>query len=389
MVKVLLRALAISVAACGGGGDAAIDAASLDASAQDATSTDATSPDAAIADAAPLDGAPWQLGCNPVAQTGCLASEKCTWVDHTDILGVIQCAPAGDVALGGACTIGPPGQMSGFDDCVAGSYCLGGICEEICSDAPDSCPSTSSCSTYSGLFEGAEVATGLCDFKCSPGPQTRTFDGAADCGSTGTSARTCIGWAWGSSPIEFSCVPDISSAQHGDLPDPLSPGGSPYLNSCDAGYFPWVASLADGAPDVCIAFCTPGETHAGAPDSADGVAPFPCATRGASGDGMECRYLHIFANTPDAELNDSGVCLATDLYVSDWDQDAGTADTSLPRCTDLSTAPIDTDDDGTPDTPEHRYWGCAPWPTSVAPAAPLGGFRDALEKRLRARINRR
>jgi hypothetical protein len=232
------------------------------------------------------------------------------------------------------------------------------------------------------------VETGVCDFKCTPGPQLRSFDGAADCGSTDTSPRGCFGWAWGNAPIEFGCTPDISGAQHGDTPDPLAPGNTPYLNSCDAGYFPWVASFAETAPDVCIAFCTPGETHAGAPENADGVAPFPCAARGASGDGMECRYLHIFDNTPDPAQNDSGVCLATDLYVSDWDDDPGTPDTSLPRCTDLTTALVDTDGDGTPDTPEHLHRGCAPWPAAAAPSPPVGGFRVELEARLRARLSR-
>lgn len=300
--------------------------------------------------------------CNPVSQTGCNPGQKCTWQTVNESTGRIACVPTGTVPEGGACTFLPPGETEGYDDCVGGHYCNGGVCQRICTDAPDSCPfATSACSTYPGLFEDcASVSTGVCDFKCEPGPQTRLFDGAALCGSTPESPRGCYGQAWSIAPTEYVCMRDISDSQHGETPNPLSP--EPLLNSCDAGYFPWVASYSPTAPDVCIAFCTPGETHAGAPANADGVAPFPCASRGAAGSTMECRYLHIFDVTPPREqYNASGICIETASYVSDWDDDPSTPSTPMPRCVDLGTQLIDTDGNGTPDTPEHQHWGCAPW----------------------------
>ena len=82
----------------------------------------------------------------------------------------------------------------------------------------------------------------------------------------------------------------------------------------------------------------------------DGVAPFPCASRGAIGGGVECRYLHIFDVTPPrGQYNASGVCLSPSAY-------------DVPSCTALSNLTlIDSDGVGGPDTPEHEYWGCAPW----------------------------
>jgi hypothetical protein len=334
--------------------------------------------------------------CNPVAQTGCEAGEKCTWQDVTDTLGRIACVPNGTVAVGGACTFLPPGETAGYDDCVAGAYCLSGSCQEICTDAPDSCDTaTSACSSYSGLFEGADVSTGVCDFKCEPGTQDRLFDDAAACGGTTERPRGCYGWAWGSMPLDYTCTPDISMATHGQTPDPLTPQGGPYLNSCDAGYFPWVGSFDDTAPDICIAFCTPDQTgsHSGDTAGIDGEAPFTCGAKNAVGSSMECRFLHIFDSTPPLDqYNASGVCFNTADYVSDWDGMPGTPETGMPRCTTLTnTIMLDTDGNTTLDTPENEYWGCAPWtdPTNFAPAGgKMGGFRVMLEEKLRARLER-
>jgi hypothetical protein len=348
MKRILHIALAIALAACGD------DGAEPDCADQ---------PDQPWCEHWPaVDAA--SFVCDPVAQTGCLTAEKCTWQDVTDELGRIACVPDGTVAIAGRCTLMPPGETAGYDDCVRGAYCLSGTCQEICTDAPDSCDTTTSaCSSYSGLFVGADVSTGLCDFKCEPGTQQRLLDGAAACGSTPERALGCYGWAWGTMPLDFTCAADESSAQHGDTPDPLTPQGGPYLNSCDAGYFPWPANFESRARAVCIAFCTPGETHSGDTTNVDGIGANTCGNKGAVGDDMECRYLHIFDVTPPrGEYNASGVCLGTARYVSDWDDDVTTPDTALPRCTQLTnTVMVDSDEDGTPDTPEHEYWGCAPW----------------------------
>jgi hypothetical protein len=248
----------------------------------------------------------------------------------------------------------------------------------------------SACSSYSGLFEGAEVSTGVCDFKCEPGTQVRLFDDAAGCGGTTERPRGCYGWAWGSAPLEYTCTPDISEAGHGQTPDPLTPQGMPYLNSCNAGYFPWVASFDDAAPDVCIAFCVPGPNYMGSTGNIDGVG-VTCGSKGAVGSNMECRYLHIFDSTePLDQYNGSGVCFGTSGYVSDWDGDGPMGETTMPRCQDQSmTELVDTDGDGTGDIEEYIYWGCGPWPAAAfAPGAKVGGFRVMLEQKLRERIAR-
>jgi hypothetical protein len=193
-------------------------------------------------------------------------------------------------------------------------------------------------------------------------------------------------------PLDYTCTPDISDAGHGQTPDPLTPQGGPYLNSCDAGYFPWVASFEDTAPDVCIAFCVPGPTYQGSTANVDGLVgqANTCGNKGAVGGNMECRYLHIFDQTPPLDqYNGSGVCFGTSGYVSDWDGDAGTPDTTMPRCVDQSMTTLeDSDGDGTPDMPQYIYWGCGPMQPGVAPSGKLSGFRVMLEEKLRARLQR-
>jgi hypothetical protein len=346
----------------------------------------------------PTDGPPIDMeiieACNPVAQTGCEAGQKCTWQDVTADLGRIACVPDGTVAIGGTCTFLDPGETAGYDDCVAGAYCLSGTCQEICTDAPDSCDTaTSACSSYSGLFEGAAISTGVCDFKCSPGTQERLFDDAALCGGTTERPRGCYGWAWGTMRLDYTCTPDISDATHGQTPDPLNPQNVPYLNSCTAGYFPWVASFEETAPDVCIAFCVPGETHSGNTANVDGLVgqPNTCGAKGAVGSNMECKYLHVLMNPSAGPMdiyNDSGVCFGTSGYILDWDGDGPDPAGPMPQCTDMTTALIDTDGDGTPDTAEHQYWGCAPWPSAAAPGPKDGGYRAILAEKLRARLER-
>src|SRR5262245_5271170 len=77
--------------------------------------------------------------CNPIAQTGCPTSEKCTWIvdqDTPTIVGHIGCvALTGTEAADGTACTGGPGVI-GFDNCVAGDICVnslsGPACEKIC-----------------------------------------------------------------------------------------------------------------------------------------------------------------------------------------------------------------------------------------------------------------
>ena len=69
--------------------------------------------------------------CDPLAQTGCTSTQKCTWIDDTATTGHIGCVANGTMATGAACTFGAVGPSTGFDNCVRGDYCNGGKCETL------------------------------------------------------------------------------------------------------------------------------------------------------------------------------------------------------------------------------------------------------------------
>jgi len=55
----------------------------------------------------------------------------------------IECAPAGTVEVGASCLI-DANRPEGFDNCVSGTACVGGVCRSLCSaDDPDSCSTNS------------------------------------------------------------------------------------------------------------------------------------------------------------------------------------------------------------------------------------------------------
>ena len=80
--------------------------------------------------------------CDPVADTGCSKDEKCAVLITSDdpLLVRTTCVPEGSVSIGGECEFGNSGEETGFDDCEGGSLCSGGVCVEICTASPDSCP---------------------------------------------------------------------------------------------------------------------------------------------------------------------------------------------------------------------------------------------------------
>ncbi len=327
--------------------------------------------------------------CNPVAQTGCEAGQKCTWitvVDGTaqdpDGVGLIGCVADGAAAIGQACTSGEPGEATGFDNCAAGGYCIAGTCQEICTDAPDSCDSaTSACGRYTGVFNDTTPVIGVCDFKCDPVDQTRLYDDAANCGGTvggdpPISNRACYGYV----DIEFTCAPAFNAANthYVDVSMNLS------LNACAPGYglLPF-----EYAPDpdlfMCMAYCRPAETHTGATNNNNGLpgSGFTCAQRGATAPANECRYWTwldvIFGATqaPVAGHEAYGFCLQFGSHQYDSNQDM-TPDTPFPACTTLANTDQDDPANGYPD---HEEWGCGP---QITTAAHGGSFREMMRKKL-------
>ncbi len=140
----------LGLLACGGGGGSSKPDSGISIGADGGSGADAGS----------------TAACNPSEQSGCTGTDKCTYViEQTtpDVLGHTDCAANGTVALGGACTR----DANGVDDCLAGGFCSGGVCMEICGTTPDSCASGESCVPYSSLFSDADN-TGLCNTQCNP-----------------------------------------------------------------------------------------------------------------------------------------------------------------------------------------------------------------------------
>jgi hypothetical protein len=152
-------------------------------------------PGDSFVDAAYLDADIYCLStCNPVAQTGCQQSEKCTDLhdqDGTSFCGPF-CVPDGDVETGGACTIGPPGLES-YDDCVAGNLCVAGTCGRVCTRAPDSCDDGFACTPLDGYFEGTQNV-GTCASTCDPLAQDCAQD-PSDPHGTGCYLEPLTGYA--------------------------------------------------------------------------------------------------------------------------------------------------------------------------------------------------
>lgn len=196
--------------------------------------------------------------CNPVAQTGCAAGEKCTQrVDSLDpFLAVTACVADGAVPLGSACVAGDP-AVTGADDCAAGGYCVNSVCTEICSEAPDSCPSATVCVPFSQTFdEGVGLCQPTCDVLMQNCPN----------------GEGCyIGLTSGKS----SCAPAFGETMGAD------PGKQGvecnFLNTCAVGFgCTLINDAANPTGNVCAKFCD--TLNAGGPTCAGGADPYPSLT---------------------------------------------------------------------------------------------------------------
>jgi hypothetical protein len=197
-----------------------------DAAAGDAA-TDGTADDAGPrgADAGDVDAGP--KPCDPVAQTGCEADEKCT-----SSMGVVACKPNGTKAAGEACT-----ASQANDNCRAGTACQTGKCRQIC--APDA--ETCLCSKVAGFFQ--DVDLGLCQTRCSPTLQ--------DCGDD-KEACFHVGYEGDS-----ACLPSngVANGQ-----------ACAYSNDCIAGHDCLISNPETGEP-MCARQCNPTASGGCAKDS--------------------------------------------------------------------------------------------------------------------------
>jgi hypothetical protein len=290
--------------------------------------------------------------CDPVLQTGCAASQRCTWIYGADPgVGAVGCVPQGTLSVGAACTT----PTTGNDDCKSGSACVGGTCEPICD--PDgvkgTCPSTRYCAVYDGVFadSGATPSAGLCDPTCDPVTQKRNTDGAAACGSPNPSVPTrgCYGTPGGA----FTCAPAGTASNTSDV----AISGTVYLNSCAPGFGAlFYASSASQVP-ICTAFCKPAATSSSATAGAKGepASSYTCPDRGANGT-HECRFLQSLETTPDANGNTVGYCFDYTKYT--YTPSGGGQDLTEPSCITLSPTAHNFDAMQT----DAQYWGCQPLP---------------------------
>ena len=283
--------------------------------------------------------------CDVLAQTGCNTGEKCTWIwderDATAELGHIGCVMDGTVAADAACTFNM--DPIGFDNCVGGTFCLDGVCKEICDNngGQPMCPSNKSCGAYSGVFgaSGQPVAAGLCDQKCDPLSQRLLgSDGNPDpaheaCDSPtpqGTGSATGSGSSAGPEEgcytadfIAFTCA-STPEGRGTDVANTLvdraacTPANGCafdstqfFTNGCDPGFVSFFLDTTGSSQVDCTRLCAPLEsdktmplanakgddTVAGKlPDDAAPVAGHAAciAGSGAADAGEECRFLWQF-----------------------------------------------------------------------------------------------
>ncbi len=336
--------LAISMAAldCGGGGgdrrggdeDAGLDAR-FDATAG-APSIDATLHDAGEAcpaveywtDAGPGGGS---SQCDPLAQEGCGAGEKCTWIrtGTASYQGRTTCVRDGDVGIGGACieTCIPEGSTAigepcseenqpdpeattpiiATDDCAGAGVCTRGRCRAACSaSCAASCDSL--CEYSYPRFDDLGTTVGVCSQECDPVAQ-----GCGD--GLGCYAQE-----------PYGAVSTCELAGDAELVQGTScPAADCSFWSCAPGLGPW---LPGEGGVLCTTFSTPIDTYLDDPDG-DGVgALIGNAVGPAGGDcgearigvtGHQSRFLQAFLG--DNETPDTlGICVPVGTEYGDCEE---------------------------------------------------------------------
>lgn len=312
-------------------------------------------------------------------QQGCLTGQKCTWIqvqDTPEPLGKLGCVPDGTVALAGACTVGAVGETTGYDNCVAGLYCINSVCQDICGfdgSANAACQTGYNCTRYADTFANGEddPVAGICNPGCDPLTQIRSGSNPpAACG-------TNMGCYMLTSQTETIAV----CASAGMVMHNTTITGPAYANSCVPGAQP---RRADGTTQTvqCGGLCKMpaggvytgmntgsegGEVTASTTDKDNcqaswGAAP---AADGTAGEG--CRYW--WAREPFDALspysNTVGWCFKHAVFQYDTNADM-TPDTAFPRCTATTAGdvlqPLNM-------TPDNLYFWCVESPPPMLSGA--------------------
>jgi hypothetical protein len=251
-------------------------------------------------------------GCDPIAQHGCEAGEKCaSRLESLDpLLTTAACVPEGDAAAGQACAlVGDPLAGEGYDDCQAGLACERGRCTPICDlRAEGACEQVSGrCVGMSQFFDDH---IGLCADTCHPVRQDCEFGFGDDEGEAGgedgeegeRSIEACYFHPdYGEGVCLRTARDAVERVQGHECLGPVA--GRGFLNGCAPGHGCLLPRTRDRVE--CVFFCEPNAELDGA----------PCAAPGGPGaDGYECRYLRGWLGFGGAEIPaDIGVCIPTDL----------------------------------------------------------------------------
>lgn len=291
--------------------------------------------------------------CDPVTQTGCDADEKCTWIiaaADPEVLGYIGCAPAGPGAIDEACTVGPPGVTTGFDDCDAGLYCHDDRCTSLCSlDVEDgSCGEGLACVQHARTLhnDGQPPAAGLCEARCDPFTQRLPADpvdtfcgGALD--ADGQQTAMCAGVLQASDTTTHFLCTDVRNPgfTHGTVLD--LDGGFPGWDRCAPRTLTTpVLTFAGELEWRCLALCEPGDAWNGSVDNLHRLvgSPYALPALGITSPTEECRYLRWFEDPtqpPSDYAYSVGVAFDVARFTA-WDGDPMS-------CADVADADLDGD----------------------------------------------
>lgn len=375
------------VAACGGGGKPQLLDAGIDA----------------------------QMVCNPIAQTGCKANEKCTWLVDADAnpttmtaqIGHVGCSPVDATAApdGMTCTAARAGVSGGADNCAAGDICISRVCKPICDPqlasgaGAGACDSTHACVSYRGVFESTGAASaGACEVGCDPLTQQLKTTKAEACGSTDPTmpSATCVPTT--GEFKSFACVPTLTMTAT-DRVAPLGDSRGFFGNGCAPGFLPFFFEDASGAmKTLCSGMCAPvkmdSTIYAGAmaanPDinGGDPTVPgkLPADMKAVAGHAT-CQ-IGVKGSLTQAEGTEDCRFIWAPLAISSNQQNPTPVDTpynnTLGMCFSYSKfITVDTNNDTKPDAPEKSCKDLGTTPDPIYGTAeengcyPLPGFPGA------------
>lgn len=316
--------------------------------------------------------------CDPLApagQQGCASGRKCTWISVDDENGKIGCADEGSVALGGACTTGPVGETTGYDDCAAGGICIMGVCKDLCGfdgSATAACAAGMACTRYAGIGANGDDSPviGVCNESCDPLTQTRIVNGSPEsCGQ----GKGCYLLSNATDTIAVC-------AGAGTVAHNLPINGTVYANSCVPGHVARQAVQGESAFE-CASLCKPADVYMGNNEAYEGgnstvtnYANMPATCESAGGatvrpevptTGESCQYFWTRESTTGltAFSNTIGWCFNHASWKYDPDGMEPINNTAdYPRCITTTTGDVIPPNNGTES--DAQYFGCTALPTS-------------------------